>query len=262
MALSETEGPGLPEDVMALLEEGAEERVSDDVQSRIFSRVSESVASPSMSAPSGAEGAIVVGTGNLAAIAIVGVVFVVGALVQPGQGPPAIEVVPGVTPVESKEAPTARGVRLAATPMKAAPEQRVATSPLIQAPGASKRGAGETSAHAAKGVTPAPELAATTVSHVPKAPSRDLVKERGILDEARGALRQGKVSRALTLVSRHRKRYPRGALVEERESLWVSALVDAGKSKNAIKRGARFLKRYPRSIHRASVERSLERARR
>jgi outer membrane protein assembly factor BamD (BamD/ComL family) len=95
-----------------------------------------------------------------------------------------------------------------------------------------------------------------------RVPARDLAAERKLLDRARAALASKDRAGALKIVRGHRSRYPRGALVEERESLWARALLESGDQGRGVKRAERFLKRFPRSIHRGAVERSLQRARR
>ena len=242
-------GEPLPSDIAMLLEGVADESASDAVRERVRARLQESVANTQGVS---AEGTITLsGTCALGALGVMGVVLVVGALIRPGQGPPAIEVVPGVTLVENKEAPTARGVRLAATPMKAAPSTPTVTSPLMQAPAQVVDEASQ-----APVASPA---APSQVREAPPVPRRDLARERALLDKARAALRASETRKALSLVSKHRGRFPHGALVEERESIWIRALVERGSVEKAKKRGARFLRRYPRSIHRAAVERALER---
>ena len=265
----------LPADIAALLEGESDEPVSEAVRHRVREKLESTLSAGP--APGLGEGVALTGTGASGALVALSVVFAIGALVRPGQGPPAIEVVPGVTLVESKEAPTARGVRLAATPMKAAPKSPVATSPLMQArpqaastapprvlPQAEQRVEPHPNAPppalAPEGSSPSVAELATTKAPQKRRPQRDLEKERALLDKARAALRSNNAGRALSLVLKHRGRFPRGALSEERESLGVRALVESGQHASAKKRGARFLKRYPRSIHRAAVERALKRA--
>jgi hypothetical protein len=99
-----------------------------------------------------------------------------------------------------------------------------------------------------------------TTSKRPAEPSgqRDLNAERELLDQARSALGSGARTRALRILRQHLERHRRGFLAEERESLWVRVLADQGKVKDAQRRARRFLKRYPRSVHRARVERVLK----
>ncbi|MGB0591692.1 MAG: hypothetical protein ACPGU1_18605 [Myxococcota bacterium] len=264
----------LPGDIAALLADSGDAPAPVAVRERILERVQASVATPgaSTSNDGGAVTGAVSGHGVGAAIAVLGAVLVVGAFLRPGQGPPVSEVVAGVTLVESKDAPTARGVRLAATPMKAAPTQRVETSPLMSntpvpapvvvTPNATEPVPGHSSAVPAS-PPKAPLAASKPMKATPtKAPMRDLAAERKLLDRARAALGSRDQPGALRIVRSHRAKYPRGALVEERESLWVRGLLESGQVAPGVKRGERFLKRFPRSIHRGAVERALERAQR
>ena len=264
----------LPDDIAALLVDANDVPVPAAVRERILERVQASVAMPGASVVTdgGAVPGAASGHGVGAAIAVLGAVLVVGAFLRPGQGPPVNEVVPGVTLVESKDAPTARGVRLAATPMKAAPTQRVETSPLmtntpVRAPAGvvSEATAPVPTPPAAVPVSPpktTPAAAKPVKGATAKAPTRDLAAERKLLDRARAALGSRDRTGALRIVRSHRAKYPRGALVEERESLWVRGLLESGQIAPGVKRGERFLKRFPRSIHRGAVERALERAQR
>ena len=81
-----------------------------------------------------------------------------------------------------------------------------------------------------------------------------------MLDRARAALGAGDHVGAIEVVGAHRRRFPRGALVEERESLWTRALLQGANVEGGRKRAERFFKRFPRSIHRGAVERALDRA--
>ena len=277
MSLQDNQLEPLPDDIKALLSDVAPGTAPSDVRERVLQRVQATVAAPEGdAAPNNpGEGAVAAGHGLGTAVAVLGVVMVVGALVLPGQGPPAAEVVPGVTLVESKDAPTARGVRPSATPMKAAPMRKVATSPLIAPPAEASPG-GETAPLApptppkaaqvvgkeeAKPVTPRGTVRSADKPAVRRVPARNLAAERRLLDKARSSLTANDGAGALQSVARHRELYPRGALVEERESLWVRALLTSGKRASGVKRAERFLRRFPRSIHRGAVERALGRAR-
>jgi hypothetical protein len=74
-----------------------------------------------------------------------------------------------------------------------------------------------------------------------------LAHERALLETARTALARHQ-REVLDLLDRHAREFPRGRLAEERESLWVQALVQAGRADEARARGARFVQRWPRSL--------------
>ncbi len=111
-------------------------------------------------------------------------------------------------------------------------------------------------------VRPAPVPATVPVPSVayaarePTGPGRDvdLAAERALLEIARTALARGQVEAALDAVQRHARRFPRGQLVEERESVWIQALVAGERSAEARQRAAEFRRRFPQSILRPVVE--------
>ncbi len=75
-----------------------------------------------------------------------------------------------------------------------------------------------------------------------------LSAERALLEPGREALARGDFARALAAAERHAHRFPRGQLVEERESLRVRALAAGGRADEAARRAAEFRERFPRSI--------------
>lgn len=76
----------------------------------------------------------------------------------------------------------------------------------------------------------------------------DLAAERAALDVARTALGRGDGANALAACEDHAKKYPRGALAEEREAIAVQALVLEHRTDDARARAERFRKTHPRSI--------------
>ncbi|MDB4936956.1 MAG: hypothetical protein JWP87_3928, partial [Labilithrix sp.] len=68
------------------------------------------------------------------------------------------------------------------------------------------------------------------------------------LDVARTALGRGDGPNALAACDDHARRFPRGALGEEREAIAVQALVLEQRTTDARARAERFRKRHPRSI--------------
>ncbi len=83
--------------------------------------------------------------------------------------------------------------------------------------------------------------------------------ERKLIEAARRSLVSGQARVALRRVREHRRKFRRGTLSQEREALWVRALVALGRTDQAKKRGAGFLKRFPRSLHRRAVQAALKR---
>jgi hypothetical protein len=82
----------------------------------------------------------------------------------------------------------------------------------------------------------------------------DLTAERSLLDVARTALGRGDFANALVSADAHQKRFPKGALAEEREALAVQALAGAGRRDEARARAERFAKSFPGSILLPAVE--------
>ncbi len=97
----------------------------------------------------------------------------------------------------------------------------------------------------------APDAPAVTPSAAPSAkasPARDLSAERGMLDGARAALGRGDPLAALVAVKGHERQFPRGALAEERDALYVQALAQSGKMPEARARATKFKQTYPDSM--------------
>jgi hypothetical protein len=113
----------------------------------------------------------------------------------------------------------------------------------------------------------APELPSIDTKDLPSAPSiasatnagtgaaasaarggDDLAAERAALDVARTALGRGDGANALVACDEHARKFPRGALGEEREAIAVQALVLEHRSDDARARAERFRKTHPRSI--------------
>ena len=90
-------------------------------------------------------------------------------------------------------------------------------------------------------------------------PSRSnaLEVERMLLDKARRALGAGRSEDVLQAIGEHELQFPRGALVEEREALAVNALVLSHRPDEARDRADRFIRRFPASMLRPSVEAAI-----
>ena len=72
--------------------------------------------------------------------------------------------------------------------------------------------------------------------------------ERALVDRAREALAHGVPRDAAALLDEHARRYPRGQLREERESLAVRAALTLGRPAEARARGEAFLRSDPDSL--------------
>ncbi|NOU26492.1 MAG: hypothetical protein HOO96_01185, partial [Polyangiaceae bacterium] len=108
---------------------------------------------------------------------------------------------------------------------------------------------------------PAPSPSGLRLEDLPRAPTvtpsasvtsgvhgDDLAKERAVLDVARSALGRGDAANALVAAAEHERKFPQGALVEEREALAIQALAMQGRRTDAQTRAERFRKRFPRSM--------------
>lgn len=76
--------------------------------------------------------------------------------------------------------------------------------------------------------------------------------EVALLDQARASL-VSNPTRALALTEEHRRRFPKGALSQEREVIAIEALKKLGRGSEAKKRGDAFSAENPDTIHRRTV---------
>lgn len=90
-----------------------------------------------------------------------------------------------------------------------------------------------------------------------RAPSSTLDEERRLLEPARDALRGRRLLDAWPGLEEHRRRFPQGALAEEREALAIQALVLEGRAEEARRRAEQFRVRYPQSVLWPAVEGAL-----
>jgi hypothetical protein len=166
-----------------------------------------------------------------------GIAFVLGGVVgvglYAGLAPaPAPRVVYVDRPVSSIQAAT-----VAAAPT-AGPTARA--NELPQAPDTT----------AASSIGEEPRIGSTRASQ--------LSAERILLDEARAALAQGDPARALDRLERHRRTFPQPLLAEERDAMWVQALVKAGRYSEARARASSFRKRSPDSLFSSVVDSAID----
>ena len=91
----------------------------------------------------------------------------------------------------------------------------------------------------------------------PAAASGDIVAESALLEGARRALVDGDARGTLRRVAQHARLFQRGLLIEEREALWIQALMLAGQRGPAQARAAAFYRRFPDSIQHDAIDRAL-----
>jgi len=84
-----------------------------------------------------------------------------------------------------------------------------------------------------------------------------LSRELASLDAARAALARGDTPRALALLDRYTRTYPRGRLDMEAEVLRIDALAESGRTDAAHARARDFLRRHPNSVLAAHVRTRL-----
>lgn len=103
----------------------------------------------------------------------------------------------------------------------------------------------------------APSSATLAPAPAAVSPLEALAAERGILDRAKRALARGAPDDALEAIAEHARRFPRGALSEEREALRVQALVRAGRYAEARARADEFRRRAPQSLFMPAVDSAM-----
>ncbi|MDB4939135.1 MAG: hypothetical protein JWP87_6107 [Labilithrix sp.] len=102
--------------------------------------------------------------------------------------------------------------------------------------------------------SPRAPAAAPPVTSAAKATSSDLAAEQALIDTARSALARGRAGDALSAADDHARKYPRGRLAEERETMAIQALLLAGRRSDAEARGQRFHRTYPGSLYGNAVD--------
>lgn len=109
--------------------------------------------------------------------------------------------------------------------------------------------------------TPQPKKPTATVRAEPKvekhAADELLAQERELVDTARSALLHGDATAAIAALQSHARSFPTGRLDEERESLWVQALVMKGAPAEAAAKAAQFHQTFPRSLLGPTVDAAL-----
>ncbi len=111
----------------------------------------------------------------------------------------------------------------------------------------------------AAAIPPAPIATVTsTASVAPPGRASQLSAERILLDEARAALAQGDPTRAIDRLERHRRTFAAPLLGEERDAMWIQALVKAGSYDEARTRAAAFRKHSPDSLFSSVVDSAID----
>jgi hypothetical protein len=87
-----------------------------------------------------------------------------------------------------------------------------------------------------------------------------LAAERVLLERAQAALARRNATGAVEALNRHAAEFSDGELVEEREALFVRALVESERTEEARARADRFRQQFPRSVFLGTVETVLRMA--
>jgi hypothetical protein len=184
----------------------------------------------------------------------------VGVLVTRQSASPPIELQPAATRLQSDANPEVRTTiqkttpppAASATPTSRGRDDATQNTPRVVAPT----------------VTPAKKTArkrrikATGKTDHTKSRRSTLAAERELLDVARAAVSRHNGKDALAAIKRHARRFAKGALLQERESLRIQALVLVGRVDEARKHLDRFIKRFPNSLLRGAAQRAVRRAER
>jgi hypothetical protein len=109
---------------------------------------------------------------------------------------------------------------------------------------------------AANSAIPAPSVPSMAAS-TPRPGLAQLDAERALLDAARVALVGGDSDTALRALDRHARTYARPILGEERDALFVQALVRAGRYDEARTRADAFRRRAPNSLFLSAVDAAI-----
>ncbi|HXK17571.1 MAG TPA: hypothetical protein VNG33_07205, partial [Polyangiaceae bacterium] len=86
------------------------------------------------------------------------------------------------------------------------------------------------------------------------APSHGAARELSQLEKARTLLSEGRTAATLSLLRSHFARYRHSSFEQERQALFIKALVEDHQLVEARTRAAAFVRRFPKSTLRASVE--------
>jgi hypothetical protein len=85
----------------------------------------------------------------------------------------------------------------------------------------------------------------------------DESRERVLLDAARQGLLRGEPQTSWEAIEEHERKFPDGALAEERDALAVRTLVALGRNPEARRRAEALRSRFPRSVFLPAVETAL-----
>jgi len=175
------------------------------------------------------------------------ILFAIGAAAAVGMG--AVTYVDSKPPAPRPSA-TASQVAPRDPPRAALPSATSAQPPRAPAPSPSQEPEPAPSVSATARVSPSAPAAAPS-SSVPS-----VTREVELLAEAQSAINAGDGARALVLLDEHARRFPSGAMSQEREAARVFALCALGRTGEARAAAERFLSAFPTSPQAARVRAS------
>lgn len=209
-----------------------------------------------------------VGTGLAATVAkVAAVILVVGGvgagtvMVAPWEDPPAVE---APAPRARASRPTVeRAAAPAPQPPPVAPAVEAALPVPVDEPSPPVVAPEPPAAPRAETVRPRPSRPAPVEPPPPaqpaSLPASTLAAEVALLRSAQAALNGGDPETALARLGDHARRFPDGAMAEEREAARVLALCRAGRDDEARGAADRFLRERPQSPLVPRVRRGCER---
>jgi hypothetical protein len=215
-------------------------RAKDRVKRRVLARVA-AVALAASGSTASTTTAASVGAGAGAALtaktALVGLAM--SALIAGG-------VATGVVATRGPLRPTTSATSSASVP--AAPQVPVADLASASAPPAAEDPEPPApAAPAALARAVSPRAVATAAESHPSARAETLEQELPLLASAQAALRSGDTDQALALLAEHARRFPQGALLEERRAAHALAMCRRGREAAAVAEGAAFVRDAPSS---------------
>jgi hypothetical protein len=120
-------------------------------------------------------------------------------------------------------------------------EASVRNAPVLEAPASSRP---------PKVAAAAPELAKNASAAVEKTgPTLDVAAESALLSAATTALRGRNFNAVFESLDEHARRFPRGVLAEERDTMRIRALAASGDSATACRLAKRFASNFPESSY-------------
>lgn len=99
-----------------------------------------------------------------------------------------------------------------------------------------------------------PQVTSKPIIETRTTPDRALASERALLEVARTALTRNDWQNALHSLNDHLEQFPHGRLAEERDALWIQALLRKGDREAAEIRARQFRERYPQSLFLPAID--------